>query len=549
MQGKAPRNYWLLILILFSIEIHTLPAIAQISLSCENLYDKAPVITEIVVERQPVFSETDPLPRWLSAETVNRFHTLSQQHLITQELLFKRGESLDRYRIEETLRNLRELGILQHEEIRCEALPDNQVLVRVVTRDAWSFEPILDFAIFDSGTTWTAGFREFNLMGQGKQLRAFYSDHFGDAQVGASFFDPRIHGSRWRWSASGLDFDSGESASLAIAYPFYSLETKWGGGISLSHLSEEEFLVNDGIITNQFKARRQNLTVSAAYAVKASTSLAHRLGLFYRYAQRDFEPIATALTAPPADRGEAPVGINYSLIVARYITERRIFHFDRPEYFNLGNSLTAEIGYSSPAFGGDTDELIFGLSDTQGYALREGHFTRAFVSAAGRVHQGRVENFQGQIRLQWFLRNTTIDTDLLRHTFLVDTDFVYTKRLDADRFLSLGESNGLRGYPNYLFTGNRLLRLTFEDRIFADQKIAGLFVLGGVVFANSGYVWDEKESFDLGDLITGAGFGFRVALPASSTEQVIRIDVAWPLNEVAGDDGKPKFTIVTATEF
>lgn len=549
MQGIAQKTCWLLILILFNIGIHPPPATAQISPSCENLYDKAPVITDIVVERQPVFSATAPLPRWLSAETVNRFHTLSQKQLITQELLFKRGESLDRYRIEETLRNLRSLGILQHEEVRCEALPDNRVLVRVFTRDAWSLEPILNFEVSDAGTTWTAGFREFNLMGHGKQLRAFYSDHFGDTQVGASFFDPRIQGSRWRWSISGLDFGSGESASLAIAHPFYSLETKWGGGISLSHLREEEFLVKNGIITNQFKARRQNLTVDVAYAVKADTSLAHRLGIFYRYAQRDFEPIATSVTAPPADRGEAPLGISYSRIVSQYIMENRIAHFARPEYFNLGNSLAAEIGYSSPAFGGDTDELVFGVNDIQGYAFREGHFTRTFVSATGRVHQGRVENFQGQIRLQWFLRHTALDTDWLGHTFLVDTDFIFTKRLDADRFLSLGESSGLRGYSNYLFTGDRLLRLTLEDRIFADQKIAGLFALGAVVFANSGYVWDEGESFDLGDLVTGAGFGFRIALPASSTEQVIRIDIAWPLNEVAGDDGKPKFTFVTATEF
>ena len=317
IQEKKPKKSWLLIPILFSIVIRTIPAAAQFSPTCENHYDKASVISEIVVERQTVFTESDRLPRWLSADTVNRFHALSQEHLITQELLFKKGEVIDRYRVEETLRNLRSLGTLQHEDIRCEALPDNQVLVRIITRDAWSLEPILNFAVFKSGTTWTAGFREFNLMGRGKQLRAFYSEHFDDTQVGASFFDPRIRGSRWRWSVSGLDFDSGESASLAIAHPFYSLETKWGGGISFSHLRGEEFLVNEGVTTNQFKARRQNLAVNAAYAVKASTSLAHRLGFFYRYSDRDFEPIAASLLPPPADRGEAPLGISYNRIVAR----------------------------------------------------------------------------------------------------------------------------------------------------------------------------------------------------------------------------------------
>jgi outer membrane protein assembly factor BamA len=524
-------------------------ASAQLSPSCEAIYKSTPVIEEIEVDRGSVFTDEDPLPKWLPIETVNKFHKLSQEHLITQELLFKTGEPLDQYRIEETLRNLRSLGILQQEEIRCESRPGNRVMVKVSTRDAWSLEPILNLAVLNAGTTWSLGFREFNLMGLGKQLRTSYSDHFGDSQLSAAYFDPRIAGSRWRWSVSGLTFDSGESASFALGHPFYSLETQWGGGMTLNHFHGNEILINDGIITNEFSARRRNLQIDAAYAVNPSSSAANRVGLFYRYAEREFTPVESSITSPPDNRTEAPLGLLYRRIAADYITENHVAHFDRPEYFNLGNDLSATIGYSAPTFGADKDEILFSLNDAQGYTFREGHFIQGGISAAGRLHRGRVENFGGGIRLQWFLRETKLDSKVLKHTFVVDTNFFATERQDNDRFLSLGESTGLRGYRNHVITGDRRLRVTFEDRLFNDRRVAGLLTFGGVIFADTGYVWEKNESFDLGDLATGVGIGLRIAWPASATEQVIRIDLAWPLSSVPQDDGNPKFMLVTATEF
>jgi hypothetical protein len=523
--------------------------VAQVAPTCEPLYATAPTIAEVQVERGPVFTEDDALPDWLPATTVNRLHRLSREGLIEQELLFAVGEALDEERIAETLRNLRDLGVLRREEIRCEPLPGNRVRVTVATRDAWSLEPILDLAMVDAGTAWTVGLRESNLFGRGKRVQATYANRFGDPQIGVSYVDPRVLGSRWRWSLSGLDFGSGESAAAAVSHPFYSLETRWAGGVSASHRRGDEALIDDGLTANQYRARRQALRVDLAYAPIVGIPVVHRVGLFVSRSEREFQATDATIAPLPTDRAEAAIGVNYRRLGVHYVTEHRIDHFDRPEYLNLGNDLSVEVGLSAAALGADHDEVLFAVSDAQGIAFRPGHFLSGSASASGRLHAGRVDNLQVGGAALWVVRETPLDAAGLHHTVLGRADFLFTDRLDDDRFLSVGESTGLRGYSNYAITGTRRLRATVEDRIFSDLRVADLLALGGILFVDTGYVWEGGEQVDLADLATGAGLGLRLAWPAAASEQVVRLDVAWPLNDVDGDNGDPKISFLTTTRF
>jgi hemolysin activation/secretion protein len=189
------------------------------------------------------------------------------------------------------------------------------------------------------------------------------------------------------------------------------------------------------------------------------------------------------------------------------------------------------------------------MSDTQGIAFRPGHFLSGSAAASGRLHAGRVDNLQAGGGVLWVVRETPIDGAGLHHTLLGRADFLLTDRLDDDRFLSVGESTGLRGYTDHAITGKRRLRATAEDRIFSDLRVADLLALGGIVFVDTGYVWEGGEAVDLADLATGAGFGLRLAWPAAASEQVVRLDVAWPLNDVDGDNGDPKISFLTTTRF
>ncbi|RMF77349.1 MAG: hypothetical protein D6739_12860, partial [Nitrospirae bacterium] len=135
------------------------------------------------------------------------------------------------------------------------------------------------------------------------------------------------------------------------------------------------------------------------------------------------------------------------------------------------------------------------------------------------------------------------------HTFVARAGLLTTRRLDDDRFLSLGGSNGLRGYQDHVLTGDTRLRLALEDRLFTDLRLAGVVAVGGIAFVDAGTVWRHADGFEPGAIAKGVGAGLRLAWPAAAGEQVVRLDLALPLDRVDGDNHQPKVTLVTATRF
>jgi len=551
IQGSAPGALRRLVLpaALSCLLASVAPARAQRSPTCEAFYAAAPRIESITILREPVFPPEEPVPGWFPAAALNRIHPLSREWLVSRELLFREGERLDRERLNETLRNLRALGLFQREEIRCEEAGPDAVHVRVRTRDAWTLEPILDLAVLDEGTAWTVGLRESNLLGRGKTLEATYADRFGDRRIAGRFVEPRILDSRWAASLNGADFESGESLGLRLNRPFFSLETPWSASLDARHARGDESRVDDGVTVNEYRARRRRAGAAYEIAVVPGAPVTHRAGLYYRWEEKRFSETPESLAPPPTDRRFSSLGLRYRRLVTDYITERRVNRFDRPEYFNLGNDLRLELGVSLSALGADRDEALFFAADRAGVALREGHFLTGSLLCSGRYHGGRVENLELAFRGDWVLRDTVLDGYGLAHSLVGRLRALYTERLDDDRFVSLGESNGLRGYASHAVTGRQRLLLSLEDRVFAERRVAGVLALGGIVFADAGYVWKGLEDVRPGDLAVGLGLGLRVAWPAASNEQILRLDLAFPLRDLPGDDGRPKFSFLTSRRF
>jgi len=551
VQAPWPKNLrptiWVP-LFTFALTLLAAPATAQVVPTCEPLFASAPTIASIDVVHRPPLGAGDRLPSPLSAAAVNRLHATTRPGVIERELLFHTGERLDRERLRDTLRHLRGLGYLRREQIRCTPLPDNRVRIEVVAQDAWAIEPIVDFAAVDAGTAWTIGVRDTNLAGYGKRLAATYANRFGDPQVALHYLDTRLGGSWWQGSVDATNTGSGESVGVGFSHPFYSLETAWAASLTAAHRRGDEAQVDDGVTTSGYRATRQSARVEWARALVAGAPVVHRAGLFAAATSRRFTPTASTTTLP-TDRSENAVGLFYRRLGVGFVTERHIDHFDRPEYINLANDLTAEAGLSATALGSDKAGLLFALTDGGGHRWAPGRWVRAALSASGRLESGRLANVQVGAGIVGVVQHTLLDTAALSHTLLARANVLTTRRLDDDRFLSLGASTGLRGYNDHAITGDTRLRLTVEDRLFAAARIAGVVAVGGLAFVDSGTVWRHAEGFDLASLSTSAGLGLRLAWPVAASEQVIRLDLAFPLDRIDGDNHQPKVTFLTTTRF
>ena len=95
--------------------------------------------------------------------------------------------------------------------------------------------------------------------------------------------------------------------------------------------------------------------------------------------------------------------------------------------------------------------------------------------------------------------------------------------------LTLGEDNGLRGYPAFSLTGDKTGLLNLEHRLRYGWP-HGRLALGQVLFIDGGFALDPHQTFNQDLIHWSAGWGLRLGLPSLLGKRVARIDFAYPLD-------------------
>ncbi len=539
------------------------PALAQqdVAVSCERIAEECPdaVIDEVRIEDHDIFEASDNIPSWLPWKLANRLHINTREATIRTNLLFKRGDRLDVERIRETQRKLRSLNYFRDEKLSCTQTAPGRVRVDVHLKENWSIIPILDFQGQGLGTAVTVGLSQQNLLGRGKVLSGTFRNGAREGNTiieqrwTVAYLDPNILGSQYRMYGTYQGLETGETAAGFVEKPFFSLEALWSGKIYANHSRRRQYLYQGGGIAAQFNQLSGSYGVDFGLALKRGPPTVHRVRAFYTYELKrisDFVPFpgATPVVAPPDETYSYP-GLGYRRLGVDYIKETRIDRFDREEFFNLANDFDIWLGYSVRALGAENDELIFSVSDRQGYRFREGHFFFLQGSANGFLNGSDLYNTKLGLSYNHYLRDTCLDFWWIQNTFHWGASIGYGIDLDSDQVFGLGYSTGLRGYDYYEFTGSNFLRFGVEDRIFSKEKILNLVALGVLLFAESGFAWGPEEDMDLDDLRYDVGFGLRFAFPAATAGNVLRLDWGFPIGHGKDFFGDMVFTISVSSFF
>jgi hemolysin activation/secretion protein len=156
------------------------------------------------------------------------------------------------------------------------------------------------------------------------------------------------------------------------------------------------------------------------------------------------------------------------------------------------------------------------------------------------VEEGRVRNLITDAGAKYYWRWRT---DWLLYAGFSGT---VTNSLDPDMQLLLGGDNGLRGYPLRYESGTSRALFTVEQRFFTDWFPFRLARVGGAIFADVGRTWGSGSigNSDPG-LLKDVGFGLRLGNSRTGLGNVLHIDFAFPLNNIAGIQ---KFQFIVQTE-
>lgn len=471
----------------------------------------------------------------------NRVHRTTRDSVIEEILLIRPGDPLSRRKIEESERLLRATRYLFDPEIRIVQVVGERVDLEVVTRDLWTLKA--GGGVGRSGGVNSTHFqlKDANLFGTGKSVDFEHSTTVDRTSTLVQYADPNVLGSRTRLSLDFASNSDGNRRSFDLERPFYELDSRWAAGVKASSDDRVDSLYQLGHVSEAFRHREERFEVFGGRSREGAAELdasgrVHRWTVGFSFERDRFERDADRVrpTALPPDRTLAYPWIGFDAVSGEFLKTQNFDQIGRAEDLSLGKSFHVRLGWSSPALGGDRDEMVFEskaawgvppLASTERLLLFSG-------TASGRLGEGGTQNLlvSGRARLSW--------RDFGDQLFLATVEGSAARKLDPERQLLLGGDSGLRGYPLRFQEGDRRLLVSLEQRIFTDWYPWQLFHVGAAVFYDAGQTWstDEAKEARIRGLLQDVGFGLRLGSSRSALGSVLHLDVAFPLQR-AGEGG------------
>jgi hemolysin activation/secretion protein len=293
-----------------------------------------------------------------------------------------------------------------------------------------------------------------------------------------------------------------------------------------------------GNIVDQFNDNQASYELSGGLSSGLVDGWTKRLMFGVRYNRNDFVPtVATATPARvlPADRTLAYPFVGFDIIEDDYKKTGDQNQIGRTEDLFFGTEVSGSAGLSNGVFGADRSALMLSLSAVKGMELPA--MQQIFVTGnfSTRIEQGRARNLIADSGAKYYWRWRE---DCLLYAALSAT---VTDSLDPELQLLLGGDNGLRGYPLRYESGSSRAFITVEQRYFSDWYPFRLARIGAAVFADAGRTWgsgarqsDPSMLRPEPGMLSDVGFGLRLGNTRTGLGNVLHVDFAFPLRNIAG---------------
>ena len=499
---------------------HALPSDAALERS-------GAVIGQIIIHNKNVFDLKDPKDDNALFRLANRLHRRTRKSLIRQQLLFHSGERFSAHLLAESARILRADPYFYDASIRPIRYHDGKVDVLVTTHDVWTLNPGIDFSRSGGKSTTGVQLEDLNALGTGTDvsLKHLHSVDRSESDVAVS--NQHAFGTWTTIAAAYGNLSDGRMRQLIVNRPFYALETRRAGGISLTDTTFDQPLYDLGRIIDRFSEHSRFLQGYVGFSRGLVNGWAKRLSLGWTDDEHRFAPsrLWSGATVLPADRRFIYPWVQVDLVQDEYAKLHNHNQIHRTEDFDLGAYFTGQVGWADTAFGSSQNALPFSFTAGDGYALPHGDTLLVSGSFTGRMQRGTLEN--------GVLSASVVNFAEQNSHWLLYTAVSATagRRLTLDNQILLGGDSGLRGYPLRYQDGTARALFTIEERWFSNWYPFRLFRVGAAAFFDMGRTWGRAPlgQPSLG-LLKDAGFGLRLGNARTAFGNVIHIDLAFPFD-------------------
>jgi hypothetical protein len=486
------------------------------------------VVGEIRIIADDIFDLEDPKENGAFYRVVNALHIRTRPGVIKDALLFKSGEPVSARLVAESERLLHGNRFLYDISIRPIAYHDGVVDIEVKTRDSWSLQPGIKFS--RAGGTNTSGITidERNLLGTGAFLgirnitdvdRSGTEFEIADRHAFGGWYDVNY---RRGWLSDG------KRQSLALARPFYALDSRWAAGISVLEDERIDPLYNSGILIGQYSHAQKGIEVFGGWSEGLVDSWTRRYSIGLKHDANTYGPAASALppVQPPPDERIAAPFFRFEAIEDSYQKLKNRDQIERAEYFAMGFQSSVQLGRALTSLGSSNNLWLYEGSISNGFEIMPQNALLLSASLSGKYWSGISEKHLLNGSVRYYIPQS-------EHTLLfmsIEGSAVTNPAINEQ--LLLGGDNGLRGYPLRYQSGNKSALATIERRAYSDWYPFRLFRIGGAIFYDGGRAWGGGINQNISNpgWLHDVGFGLRILSARSAFGNVMHADFAFPLN-------------------
>ncbi len=504
------------------------------------------VIGSIEIDARNIFNTGDARENNGLFRLANELHIRTKHATIRAQLLFASGDKYLARRLAETERALRKLPYVYDARVVPLRYVDGKVDIKVITKDVWTLSPGISFGRAGGTNDTKFNLQDTNFLGWGKTLQVSHGSTVDRTTNTVAWTDPNILGSRWNSDLTYENSSDGSQRTVQVTRPFYSLDALWSTKIAASKFDRTISRYDQGDIVDQFNDNETSYELSGGLSRGLVDGWTKRLTFGVRYDRNLFLPTPnTSMPAQqlPPNRTLSYPFVGFDILQDKYKKVGDQNQIGRTEDLYFGTEIKGEVGYSSEAFGADRNGVMLAAKALRGIELDE--YQQLFLTGdfSSRIEDGRARNLIADAGAKYYWRWRP---DWLLYASISGT---VTDALDPEMQLLLGGDNGLRGYPLRYESGTSRALLTVEQRAFTDWFPFRLVRVGAAVFADVGRTWGNGVigNSDPG-LLRDVGFGLRLGNSRTGLGNVLHIDFAFPLNNIAGIQ-KFQFLVQTMQSF
>jgi hypothetical protein len=437
------------------------------------------------------------------SRTGNQWHINTRTSTVRNQLLIHENQIFDSLLFKESERLVRTGQHLTDVAFYVEETSEDGDSVDVLIRqlDKWSILPGGTFN--DRQMSFRLGDVNFLGLGHAFQNEIIRNKASGEYDFSTFYHVPNIHNT---YINSTLIYESNREGnyirSVELHRPFYSPYAKWGAGIAISEIAQ-----NDSVRYENFRPyiyNSQDIWAGKATRLFKSNSPFDRgtkliTALRFnriRYLKELPEAIDTDLYYRDEDFLVASVGISTRL----YVREQYLFNFGLTEYVSTGRIMSLTSGYRLKNGSG---MFYHGARYAYGKYYPWGYFS-ANAELGAFIKDKEATEGVLSVGLDYFTRLVEIGSWKIRQ-FVKPTLTIGINRYGYDR-LVINEEYGLDILNSPILEGNSRLLIMTQTQTYAPWDFIG-FHFGPYLNLTLGILGDAKDGIQEGRIYSKIGLG------------------------------------------